>query len=358
MISSSTDSLRFGVAAMVSAIVVVGACASAQASPASYAQVHYDAGKAALERGDHVAALDHFKACVPLVEGDEVETWKMLLAVAVTYKRSEAPQHAIEYFRRFVDRSSSHVALTEKWKARRAGAQATIAELEAELLKTHGILSVASDPAGASVFIDGVRAGADGDAKAPGGFYLTPGEHQVRLELFDHEPYSGTVSIAAGRLAAHQGMLPAVSFEPVMEPAVGTSARPMAEPHVVAESSSGGSSTAGAWALIGTGSAALVAGAVMTGVFIDTDNRLRSFIPSKTEDESVRRWSSLSGHWVTARDGQWIGYGIGVAGVTAGLVWLLLVDDDDEDQAAMQLPPLQMGPTAQGGLQASMRLSF
>jgi outer membrane protein assembly factor BamD (BamD/ComL family) len=68
----------------------------------------YEAGKAALSDGEAALALGQFKAALHLASGKEHRTWPLLLAVALAYKQTDAPGHAMEYFRRFLALTDTH----------------------------------------------------------------------------------------------------------------------------------------------------------------------------------------------------------------------------------------------------------
>ena len=92
-------------------------------------------------------------------------------------------------------------------------AESPTAELQATLSKrraTTGTANFASTPAGATVFVDGKRAG----TTPLNGLRLQPGEHDVSLILEGHERWSGAVKIVAGRRARVQTELVAVPEAP------------------------------------------------------------------------------------------------------------------------------------------------
>jgi TonB family protein len=92
-------------------------------------------------------------------------------------------------------------------------AESSTAELQATLSKrrpTTGTANFASTPAGATVFVDGKRAG----TTPLNGLRLKPGEHDVSLILEGHERWSGSVKVVAGRRARVQTELVAVPEAP------------------------------------------------------------------------------------------------------------------------------------------------
>ncbi len=97
-------------------------------------------------------------------------------------------------------------------------AESPTAELQATLSKrraTTGTANFASMPAGATVFVDGKRAG----TTPLNGLRLQPGEHDVSLILEGHERWSGSVRVVAGRRARVQTELVAeLATPPPPEP--------------------------------------------------------------------------------------------------------------------------------------------
>ncbi len=101
--------------------------AAEDAGPTAEVAALYDRGKSALATGDAESALRHFRACLAGVQGDEPNTWQMLLAVALAYERLHRDAAAIEYYEVFLERSRPHeAALSEKWRRRQEYVRRTV----------------------------------------------------------------------------------------------------------------------------------------------------------------------------------------------------------------------------------------
>ncbi|MDP6945064.1 MAG: hypothetical protein QF464_13020, partial [Myxococcota bacterium] len=94
----------------------------------------YDEGKASLQAEEPAVALGRFKDALSQAKGDHEWTWRLLLAVALTYKIKDEPQHAIEYFYRFLAQTEAHkTSMRMKWRDRREVAQRDLVTLEKQV---------------------------------------------------------------------------------------------------------------------------------------------------------------------------------------------------------------------------------
>ena len=172
------------------------------------ADSEYARGKEALKAGDSSQALEAFKAGLALAGDDEGTRWQLVLAIGLTYEEGGHPHHAVEYYQRFLNQSEQHRdALSPKWNKRRTLVQGNISRLEKRMSTTFGYVTVASEPTGVQVYIDGRRAGADQDAITPVGFYLPAGNHTASLRLAGHKLAEQTFELAAGKIRPLRFML-------------------------------------------------------------------------------------------------------------------------------------------------------
>src|SRR5690606_9814433 len=113
--------------------------------------------------------------------GDDVDRWQILLGLALANElRGDLPAAAM-YYQTFLARSAEHpVAATGRWTERRRSALDDLAELEARILETHARLAIESEPAGASVRVEG-RPHPPG--AIPTALYLPAGQHTLELSL-------------------------------------------------------------------------------------------------------------------------------------------------------------------------------
>ena len=345
------------------------------ASERRSADSEYARGKAALKAGDATTALEAFKRGLALTGDDEGSRWQLVLAIGLTYEEGGQPHHAVEYYQRFLNQSEEHRdALSPKWHKRRQRVQGDITRLEKAMATSFGYLTVASEPTGVQVFIDGRRAGADEDAVTPVGVYLHAGEHKVSVRLAGHKLAEKTFELIAGKIRPLRFVLEPESLE---------SAPPIddakADPLVVSEGAKvkpldAGSDTLtlsatpqepsrlGPWMLVGTGGLLAIGAAVTVGLASAT----RSDWTAYTEDLTQSGAPSELGGYQDA-DTQWSDYqseaqtydiltgvlgGAAALGIGAGLVWLLL--DEDAPERATQFG---LHPTP-GGAAASAQWSF
>ena len=178
----------------------------AQASAVAFdAQALYQAAKDDLKEGRTAHALEKLKRGLAAGVGDRELEWTYRLAVAVAYDQMGKPVAALEATRRFVlTLDVAEGALTETWRARREGMRECAQDLEGRILETFGALSIESEPSGARIHIDDAPAGVDGDLKTPFVLYLTPGRHELRLDLEGRESSTESVNIVPGRVLARR----------------------------------------------------------------------------------------------------------------------------------------------------------
>ena len=99
---------RRWVALVVAAGIWLAAAGPASAARGPEAEALYEEAKAAMKQGEPATALARFERLLVLVEGDERETWQMLLGVGLAQEHLGRLPLAIEAYRRFLDRSEAH----------------------------------------------------------------------------------------------------------------------------------------------------------------------------------------------------------------------------------------------------------
>ena len=105
----------------------------------------------------------------------------------------------MEYFGRFLAHTDAYQdLLTLLWKQRRDRGMADLVTLKEELARTHGFVSVTTNPSGAAIVVDGTPAGADRDATTPFGLILSGGDHLLRFTLDGHAPVQRIVTVRPG----------------------------------------------------------------------------------------------------------------------------------------------------------------
>lgn len=194
--------------------------------------------------------------------------------------------------------------------------------------KVFATLSVSCFPAGASVRIAGVT---NGEVGCPWqSKEVRPGNYVVEVGHPGYEAASREVLVVAGKAqnvkielrakpsasAAVTGAAPDLTATTV-EPAAPTPVLP--------------------WAVIGGGAAALVAGGVFHGLALNDKDEAEELPPSEDRDDVVESFE-------LKRNLAFVGYGVGAAGVVAGVVLLLLDGGGDApDPEAVRLEPRSNG---------------
>lgn len=325
--------MRWLILSLCLAMALPATAGSARAQPSPEADARYEDGKTLLTKGRYDEALSAFKEALGLTE-EEGQRWQLMLAVALTYEKMEKPVFALEYYRRFLNVSSSHAAaMGPKWKQRRRVAEDTVRLLEAAIFDDHGLVSIQSTPTGARLTVDGAPAGADG-AISPFGAYVAPGTHTVRGELMGYEPAEVEVVVVAGKL--HPVTL---ELKPIHTP------EPEA-PTVIYRTPPGPSASAlVGWVLVGTGVAVGAGGAAFTMLALDDQEAARDLPAGPEYDRAV---DSLETH----RTLSYVFYGVGGVAIATGVA-LVVADalgssDDTSESLNVTLLPGGAMATAQG----------
>ena len=145
------------------------------------ADLHFDLGLADFSKGDHAGALVHFFHSNRLVPNRNV-----LYNIARTY---EAMKRYTDAHRYYVDSSAGETDPKKK-----ADVQTAIQRLSPNV----AVLSVATDPPGATLYIDRKDLGSRGVSPRP--LALPPGKYRVIAELPGHEAVtSAEVEVASGK---------------------------------------------------------------------------------------------------------------------------------------------------------------
>jgi hypothetical protein len=184
-----------GAVGLIAAALVSGTAlteATAQDKPAPVlpnkktrdaAKKAFDAGQKAYEAGDYAAAYASFKAANELVPSPDAEFWS-----AMSLAKDGKTNEAIEALDRFLNNPES----SKVGEANLALAKNMVEELRAKLV---GELKLTTEPAGASVTVDGV---AQTDP-TPLTLKLAPGPHKVSVQAPGHKPEELEIEISAGQ---------------------------------------------------------------------------------------------------------------------------------------------------------------
>lgn len=174
---------------IVPALFVALGCAAlapagARAERSPYVERVFQQGQSQMRVGDLPAALVQFKRCLFMVEGDDDETFRMTLLVALTYEKMGDLPNAIEMYRRFLRITGRAYPSVELfWDDRRREVDYTVSTLEAHARARLALLSIRSEPSGAAVLVDGRQAGPDADLTSPAELFVRPGRRVVELRM-------------------------------------------------------------------------------------------------------------------------------------------------------------------------------
>lgn len=315
--------------------LVVGLACSAgvAAKTQSQAAAAYEAGKGELRGGKFDAALKTFREGLGAVETDQLETWQLLLGAALASEKLDRGDEAIEYYRRFLDASEgAEKLLPPKWRERRQVVSDAVDELQRKLNLTHGYLTVSSTPAKAAIFVNGERAGVDGNATTPFGLFLQPGRYEIRLERGGYESVLKTIEIEVGKLKPLALQMEEVVVEaPMPVPAPTPKALKVGQgseaPLVAARVSLGEPEESGlalpGWVLVATGGAVVVGGVVATVMGAMTHSDMAN-ITAEGTPVTEAEWNDLSVNLELYNTMSAVMYGVGAAASVAGLVLVML----------------------------------
>ena len=166
-------------AALLAACVAVAAPALADET-ASEADLQFEIGKELFNKGDYRGALEHFLASNRLAPNRNVR-----FNIGACYEQLGRFPEAHSYF--------TQVLGAEKDPAVRTSLQEAIQRISAKV----AVISVTSEPAGATIYVNRKELGSRGEA--PRALALNPGKYKVLIELAGHEPAQVELGdIAAG----------------------------------------------------------------------------------------------------------------------------------------------------------------
>jgi tetratricopeptide (TPR) repeat protein len=229
---------------------------------------------------------------------------KLAYNLARVHERLGHTPDALRFYRRYLELSPGASDAAE--------VTALVRVLERHLAETPVALSVRSTPAGATVSVDGTT---EKPQPAPATLSLAPGRYVVRLHLDGYDEATRTVELAADHSTELDVVLQAARPAPVGPAGVAQRAAPQVPGAAKWRATAG-------WIGVGVGAAALGTGALFHLQALDTEDRGRALGPGRP-DAASRLQQDLD----RQQTAMWVGYGVGVALVGAGL-YLLLNNDD------------------------------
>lgn len=354
---------------------ILASCLLFAAIPAAHAlppgaQELYLVGKEALRDHEYEEALDAFKKTLPIVEGREVNTWQILVAVALTYEKMVRPVEALAYYERFIARVSPHEQVANaKWRQRAELARESAAELRSALQGSHVHVIIDSRPHGAPVFLNGVPAGPDADAKTPFATWLLPGVHAIRIV-----PPLGTegLVIQEHKVVATVGkpVMVALDLEPFATPVASGTKDPAATPLSGEASSTPGTEespphlatktlaapppsdwqTISGWTGVGVGLATLGTGILFTSFAADSHAAIETLDVSMATQEGSLKYSGLVEDLERHENTSLALYGLGATSLITGTLLLILDLEVDDAVETVLLEPIRGGVLASGSI--------
>lgn len=229
---------------------------------------------------------------------------------------------AMGYVQAYVD--------TVEDEGEREDAAETYAILRGKLLKTRGELSLASEPSGAVVLLEGGE-GKRRQGTTPFLAWLEAGPWSVRVSLDGYEDAADRVVVAVGASAERRFELERPKPKPKPKPSEPVAKAPTARPEAVeqpAPASEGGSGLAG-WLALASGGALLAGGAAF-GVL----SSQAAADVARYHDEPGSAWRSEAADAIDAANDRALAanvlLGAGALAASAGLVLLLLGDEPGE----------------------------
>ena len=386
MHSSTTERLRAWLVIVVAFIATALTPSPANAEPDAF-KSSYSAGRTALQEGAFQEALDRFRESMRDAGTHQAASWKGMIGVAYAFRGLEQPGYSLEYYRRFLDASALHEKmLPPKWRARREAVQAEVEELESQALETHALVSVTSKPEGATLMVDGLRAGADGQAVTPYPIYLKPGEHSLTVSMSGYEDMTTSITLSAGELVPLSVTLVRIPAAPAESTTAPTPSQPSITEPVVKEPTPVAATRAeqgitpvsktlevgeapsmiGPYTMIGVGAATALAAVGLTvaasaenTALEDRTRELNSLTKAEKEaltgkqaQDHVNELTSMAEARDSLEQTSAILYGVGIVVAVSGIVWMAFAEGDDADgeNAAQGAPMLGIMPTNGGAM--------
>lgn len=311
---------------LAGALLALALCLAQPARAESGLDALYEDAKADLAEERFELALQKFHRCAELAEGALGQVWQMWLGIALTYEKMGRAPQAIEYYQRFIHSSERDAeSMGAKWQQRREVARETVRGLERQVLETHALLSVTSEPEGAQVWIDGKLAGAEGDARTPFGAYVEPGEHEVKVV--------GDAGVSAeAKVEAAVGKVHPVRFD---------LATGLSEVRTVDQGADNGLALG-----LTLGGGALVAGGLVLTLLALEDHDEAEGLDPALGAQGEARYQELRDAQAAKETASWVLYGVGGAAVVTGVI-LFVVGGGDDD--------LSVAPDPRGGALATWR---
>jgi hypothetical protein len=293
----------------------------------------FDQGQKNFEAGDFAAAQENFQKANELVPSALAQFW---LAMSLSKQQGKEAE-AVTAFEAFLNNPEASQAGDEKIEQARSATE----ELRAKLV---GHLSLTSEPAGATVTVDGVAQ----EGQTPMELKLPPGPHKLLITAAGHVPQELEVQAAGGEKLERQVTLaPEPPPEPPPAPAVEPAPAPPPPPPPAPEPRS----KVPAYVTLGIAGAGAIVGTIFGLKALSAKS---DFDDNPTEDNADE----------VERNALFADIAFGVA-ITVGITGVVLLTSSDEpieeanykklpSKARLEVTPY-VGPKGGG---AAARVSF
>lgn len=254
----------------------------ASADKRAAARAAYTAAEAAFGSGDFGAAYEKYKEANDIIPAPQT-LWKMALCLDKGGKETEAADAYTAFLA-----SSPPESMAE----RVSEAKARVAALKSV---SQVRLKIASDPAGATITVDGKAA----DKPTPGDVLVPPGKHHVRLDLAGYETAEKDVDVALGvpaelRITLRKGSATAVAVVPTPATASApvaaapTATPPPPPPAPAAASASTKKGGTLPWVLVGAAAAGAAVGSAFGVMALSAKSDFKGDPTSDKADKAER----------------------------------------------------------------------
>lgn len=264
----------------------------------------YAAGEAGYQAGDYKTAIKNFQDAQAIIPSALAAYW-----LALSFKADGQVPEAIAEFKSLLASSAAQQRLGA---SKLAMANATLEELN----RTPGVITLGSEPAGATVSVDGeVRPGA-----TPMAVEVAPGSHTLTVSLPGYQSMDLELDVPPG--AKGEQTLTLTALPPPPAPPAGAAAPEAAAPlqqQVVLQptgTSDKRRSKVPLYAVLGIAGAGAVVGGVFGVLALGNKSDFKKHPTNKTADDQERN--------ATISD---IGFG---AAITFGLAALVMATDTEE----------------------------
>ena len=256
------------------------------------------------------------------------DRWQLLVALAVTYDKSNQWVAALEYYEAFLRALTPMLTETDqKWRGRYELAVQTRHDIQARLSRKVGRITLDSEPKGAEVWINGKRAGVAANATTPYVAYLPPGDHTISLVSSSPRGIARAEKGFEVALGKPTSWLASLRVEETPKEEEFQSFAPQEMSSVVRPYQTWG------WILTGAGTLAAGTGLWMTSQSIQTIENMEtlSLIGSGDPTQSSRQWAlyekDLEQHQTTS----WAFYGLSAALIGTGVYFLFAEEEQQND---------------------------